>query len=85
MGLTAFYGEPTPQEDANALIAAALARGVTHFDTAEIYRSGNPFAPPTDETIYNEAVLGEALRASGAARDSYTVSFQFCLFNSLRI
>jgi aryl-alcohol dehydrogenase-like predicted oxidoreductase len=50
MGLSFGYGPPTDRQDAISLIRAAVERGVTFFDTAEIY------GPLT-----NEEVVGEAL------------------------
>jgi aryl-alcohol dehydrogenase-like predicted oxidoreductase len=37
MGLSLSYGPPTAKADAIALIRAAVDRGVTFFDTAEVY------------------------------------------------
>ena len=50
MGLSHAYGPPTDKKLAIALIRAAVERGVTLFDTAEIY---GPFT--------NEELVGEAL------------------------
>jgi aryl-alcohol dehydrogenase-like predicted oxidoreductase len=50
MGLSAAYGPPTDRREAVSLIRAAVDRGVTFFDTAEVY---GPFA--------NEELVGEAL------------------------
>lgn len=50
MGLSHGYGTPTDKAQAVALIGAAVERGVTLFDTAEVY---GPFT--------NEELLGEAL------------------------
>ncbi len=50
MGLSAFYGPATDHAAAIRLIRTAVERGVTFFDTAEIY---GPFA--------NELLVGEAL------------------------
>jgi hypothetical protein len=50
MGLSMNYGQPADKHDAVALIRAAADRGVTFFDTAEVY---GPFT--------NEELLGEAL------------------------
>jgi aryl-alcohol dehydrogenase-like predicted oxidoreductase len=50
MGLTSGYGQAPDRQDAIALIRAAIERGVTFFDTAEVY---GPFA--------NEELVGEAL------------------------
>src|SRR6478735_2865687 len=50
MGLSFGYGPPTDKEQAIAVIRAAVERGVTFFDTAQVY---GPFK--------NEEVVGEAL------------------------
>ena len=50
MGLNFGYGPATEKSEAIRLIRAAVERGVTFFDTAEVY---GPFT--------NEEVVGEAL------------------------
>jgi aryl-alcohol dehydrogenase-like predicted oxidoreductase len=50
MGLSFGFGPATDKQDAIALIRAAVERGVTFFDTAQVY---GPFL--------NEEVVGEAL------------------------
>lgn len=50
MGLNSGYGHPLSNEDAIKLIRDATERGVTFFDTAEVY---GPFT--------NEEIVGEAL------------------------
>ncbi|HYP97643.1 MAG TPA: aldo/keto reductase [Polyangiaceae bacterium] len=50
MGLSFGYGPPTDKAQAIAVIRAAVERGVTFFDTAQVY---GPFK--------NEEVVGEAL------------------------
>ena len=40
MGLSEFYGEPTPTSEAISLLHRAVDLGITHFDTAEIYGQG---------------------------------------------
>src|SRR5438132_8791335 len=50
MGMTFSYGPPPDRKDMITLIRAAVARGVTFFDTAEVY---GPFT--------NEELVGEAL------------------------
>ncbi|UQA54879.1 aldo/keto reductase [Polyangium aurulentum] len=50
MGLSFGYGPPTDEQEAIALIRTAVERGVTFFDTAEIY---GPFT--------NEELVGKAL------------------------
>ena len=51
MGLNFSYGSKLTKEEGIALIRAAVERGVTFFDTAEVY---GPFT--------NEEMVGEALR-----------------------
>ncbi|MFV0359254.1 aldo/keto reductase [Tropicimonas sp.] len=51
MGLNFSYGHALGAQDAIALIRAAVDRGVTFFDTAEVY---GPYT--------NEEIVGEALR-----------------------
>lgn len=50
MGLESVYGPATDRGEAIALMRAAFDRGITHFDTAEVY---GPFT--------NEIVVGQAL------------------------
>eukprot|EP00667_Euglena_gracilis_P024767 EG_transcript_28688 len=67
MGITAFLGAPMAEAEGVALLAQVYELGVRHFDTAELYRSGNPFAPPTPETQYNEVVVGKFAQKVGRA------------------
>ena len=50
MGMSFGYGPPKEKQEMIALIRAAVERGVTFFDTAEVY---GPFT--------NEELVGEAL------------------------
>src|ERR1700757_3080973 len=50
MGMSFSYGPPKDKQEMTALLRAAVERGVTFFDTAEVY---GPFL--------NEELLGEAL------------------------
>ena len=63
MGLSSGYGPAVDKKDAVALIRGAVDRGVTLFDTAEIY---GPFT--------NEILVGEAL---GPVRDAVTIATKF--------
>jgi aryl-alcohol dehydrogenase-like predicted oxidoreductase len=63
MGISQAYGVPMAREDGVKLIRDAVERGVTFFDTAEVY---GPFA--------NEEVVGEALRP---LRDRVVVATKF--------
>jgi aryl-alcohol dehydrogenase-like predicted oxidoreductase len=50
MGMSFSYGPPKDKQEMTALLQAAVERGITFFDTAEVY---GPFT--------NEQLLGEAL------------------------
>jgi len=63
MGLSSSYGPATDKSAAIALIRAAVERGVTFFDTAEVY------GPHT-----NEEVVGEAL---APFRDQVVIATKF--------
>jgi len=63
MGLSFGYGPATDKAQAIALIRAAVERGVTFFDTAEVY---GPYI--------NEEVLGEAL---APVRDKVVIATKF--------
>jgi aryl-alcohol dehydrogenase-like predicted oxidoreductase len=63
MGLTFGYGPATDRQDAIKLIRAAVDRGVTFFDTAEVY---GPFT--------NEEIVGEALKP---VRDQVVIATKF--------
>ena len=63
MGLEAVYGPATDRQEGIRLIRAAVARGVTFFDTAEVY---GPFT--------NEELVGEAL---APFRDRVVIATKF--------
>ncbi|HNS03161.1 MAG TPA: aldo/keto reductase [Anaerolineae bacterium] len=63
MGITTSYGTPLSKDEGVKLIRAAVERGVTFFDTAEVY---GPFT--------NEEVVGEALRPF---RDQVVIATKF--------
>ena len=63
MGLSAGYGPAVETQQGIALIRAAVERGVTFFDTAEVY---GPFT--------NEALVGEAL---APFRDRVAIATKF--------
>lgn len=63
MGLSSGYGPALARRDAIALIRAAVERGVTLFDTAEVY---GPYA--------NEELVGEAL---APVRDRVVIATKF--------
>ncbi len=63
MGLSHGFGPPTERQQAISLIRTAVERGVTLFDTAEVY---GPFT--------NEALVGEAL---APVRDQVVIASKF--------
>jgi aryl-alcohol dehydrogenase-like predicted oxidoreductase len=63
MGISHSYGRPSSREDGIAVIRAAVDRGVTFFDTAEVY---GPYT--------NEDVVGEALEP---VRDQVAIATKF--------
>ena len=63
MGISQSYGRPSSREDGIAIIRAAVDRGVTFFDTAEVY---GPYS--------NEDVVGEALEP---VRDEVAIATKF--------
>lgn len=63
MGMSEFYGPAMDDDEAVELLRWAVDRGVTHFDTAEMYGMG-----------HNERVVGRALRDR---RDGLVVASKF--------
>ena len=63
MGLEAVYGPATDRTEGARIIRAAFERGVTHFDTAEVY---GPFT--------NEILVGDAL---APVRDQVSIATKF--------
>ena len=63
MGMSFAYGPPADTKEMIALIRSAVERGVTFFDTAEVY---GPFT--------NEALVGEAL---APVRDRVVIATKF--------
>ena len=81
MGLTAFYGPPTSDDESMKVIKRCLDLGVNFIDTAEVYRSdamklrekaaGNPVQDDNEKPITNESVVGKAIRMFG--REKFVV------------
>ena len=63
MGMSFSYGPPKDVKDMTALLQAAVERGITFFDTAEVY---GPFT--------NEILVGEAL---AAVREKVVIATKF--------
>src|SRR5271154_6038276 len=63
MGMSSGYGKPGDKQEMISLLRAAVDRGVTFFDTAEVY---GPFA--------NEELVGEAL---SPIRDQVVIATKF--------
>ena len=60
MGMSQSYGLPPDKQAMIALIRTAVERGVTFFDTAEIY------GPHTNEELVGEALAPDTRAGSGA-------------------
>jgi aryl-alcohol dehydrogenase-like predicted oxidoreductase len=63
MGMSFSYGPPKDKQEMNALLRAAVDRGITFFDTAEVY---GPYL--------NEELVGEAL---APLRDQVIIATKF--------
>jgi aryl-alcohol dehydrogenase-like predicted oxidoreductase len=63
MGMSFSYGPPKDKQEMTALLGAAVDRGITFFDTAEVY---GPFT--------NEELVGEAL---APFRDQVVIATKF--------
>jgi len=63
MGMSASYGQPHDKKEMISLLHAAVERGITFFDTAEVY---GPFT--------NEQLVGEGL---APLRDKVTIATKF--------
>jgi aryl-alcohol dehydrogenase-like predicted oxidoreductase len=63
MGMSFSYGPPKDKQEMTALLGAAVDRGITFFDTAEVYR---PYL--------NEELVGEAL---APFRDQVAIATKF--------
>src|SRR6058998_3050647 len=63
MGMSFSYGPPKDKREMTSLLRAAVERGVTFFDTAEVY---GPFT--------NEELVGQAL---GPFRDQVVIATKF--------
>ena len=63
MGISQSYGQPSSRDDGIAIIRAAIDRGVTFFDTAEVYGA-----------YANENLVGEAL---APVRDQVVIATKF--------
>src|SRR5260370_15714260 len=63
MGMSFSYGRPKDKQEMTSLLRAAVERGITFFDTAEVY---GPFL--------NEELVGEAL---APFRDQVVIATKF--------
>src|ERR1035437_4478852 len=63
MGMSCSYGPPKDKREMTTLLRAAVERGITFFDTADVY---GPFM--------NEELVGEAL---AAFRDQLVIATKF--------
>ena len=70
MGLSFAYGPATDRQEAISLIRAAVERGVTFFDTAEVY------GPLTNEEVVGEALAPFRERVVIATKFGFDLSTQ---------
>lgn len=66
MGVTAFYGDAMPDDDAMHLLRTVYDAGCRHFDSAEVYATKDK---------HNEAVLGQFFQT--VPRDSYSIATKY--------
>ncbi len=68
MGMSFSYGPPKDKKEMTALLRAAVERGVTFFDTAEVY------GPFTNEDLVGEALAPFRMRVMIATKFGFDVS-----------
>ncbi|OVA01657.1 Aldo/keto reductase [Macleaya cordata] len=68
MGMSAFYGPPKPESDMIALIHHAIDKGITFFDTSDIY------GPFTNEILLGKALMGWREKVELATK--FAISYQ---------
>jgi aryl-alcohol dehydrogenase-like predicted oxidoreductase len=70
MGLEAVYGPATDRREGVRIIRAAFERGVTHFDTAEVY------GPFTNEVLVGDALAPVREEVSIATKFGWDIDYQ---------
>jgi aryl-alcohol dehydrogenase-like predicted oxidoreductase len=68
MGMSFSYGPPKDKQEMTALMRAAVERGVTFFDTAEVY------GPYTNEELVGEALAGFRKQVVIATKFGFDIS-----------
>jgi aryl-alcohol dehydrogenase-like predicted oxidoreductase len=68
MGMSFSYGAPKDKQEMIALIHAAVDRGITFFDTAEVY------GPFTNEELLGEALVGRRDRVVIATKFGFNLN-----------
>ena len=71
--MTANYGDPMPKADAIELMKNVYENGVTFWDTAEAYCC----EMPDGTTLFNESVLGDAIRTLSLPRDQLQLATKY--------
>ncbi|WVY93068.1 hypothetical protein V8G54_032156 [Vigna mungo] len=69
MGLTGSYNEPLPEEDGISIIKYAFSKGITFFDTADVYGANA-----------NEVLVGKALKQ--LPREKIQIATKFGIMNT---
>lgn len=75
MSITGGYGEVMKDADSLALLQGIYDAGCRHFDTAEVYKTGDMCDLSNPDDIYNEVVVGSFLKS--VPRDSFTVATKY--------
>jgi aryl-alcohol dehydrogenase-like predicted oxidoreductase len=70
MGLESVYGPATDRQDGIRVIRAAFERGVTHFDTAEVY------GPFTNEILVGDALAPVRQQVSIATKFGWDIDYE---------
>ena len=81
MGLTAFYGAPKTTDEVTSILQGIYDLGCRHYDTAELYKTGNPMAD-SDEDVYNEQQMEPFL--ASVPRELSQLLRSSCLLNGVR-
>ncbi|CAH9074007.1 unnamed protein product [Cuscuta epithymum] len=68
MGLTGMYNDPVPEEEGIAILREAFNKGVTFFDTSDIYGSDHS----------NEYLVGKALKHMPREKVQLSTKFGIC-------
>lgn len=72
MGLAAFYGKPSTQENVDKVLSTALEQGCTFWDTANVYSKLGSFGD-------NERQIGSFFRSHPGSREKVFIATKFAI------